>query len=57
MSWNQVEEQISKTNAKNVRVSGDRLMGNDGLVLTMNTKIAMGYVQTDWDAINCCQTR
>lgn len=56
-SWNEIANKITSTGAKNVRVRGDALMGNDGLILTQNIKIAAGYVQTDWDALNCCQTR
>lgn len=51
ISWKQVQE-AAKT-AKNVRVRGETLIGNDGLILTQNPHIALGYVKTDWDAINC----
>lgn len=54
-TWTQVAE-AAKT-AKNVTVRGEALWGNDGTILSKNPKIAIGYVQTDWDAINCRATR
>ena len=56
-NWNEVTAAIVNTGAKNVRVDGNRLMGNDGTVLTFDPKIAAGYVKADWDAINCCVGR
>ena len=54
-TWTQVAE-AAKT-AKNVTVRGESLWGNDGTILSKNPKIALGYVRTDWDAINCRATR
>ena len=51
VTWAQVSE-VAKT-AKNVTVRGDALYGNDGTILSLNPKIALGYVKTDWDAVNC----
>ena len=56
-TWADIQTAIDQTNARNVTVRTDCLMGNDGTVLTRNLKIAAGYVKTDWDAVNCCQTR
>ena len=52
-TWTAVAAEIAKTGAKNVRIKGDTLLGNDGLILTYNPQIAAGYVKADWDAINC----
>ena len=49
-TWDQVAE-AAKT-AKNVTVRGESLWGNDGTKLSTNPYIAMGYVKSDWDAIN-----
>jgi hypothetical protein len=54
-TWTQVSE-AAKT-AKNVKVRGEALIGNDGLILTQNAHIALGYIKTDWDAVNCQATR
>jgi hypothetical protein len=56
-TWTEVAAMIEKTQAKNVQVRDGALYGNDGTILSKNPKIAAGYVQTDWDAINCRQTR
>ena len=53
MNWQIVKDLIASTNAKNVYVAGETLRGNDGLILTFNPKIAIGYVKSDWDGINC----
>jgi hypothetical protein len=54
-TWTQVSE--AAQTAKNVQVRGEALIGNDGLILTQNAHIALGYVKADWDAINCTATR
>lgn len=54
-TWSQVTE-AAKT-AKNVKVRGESLVGNDGLILTQNPHIALGYIRSDWDAISCTATR
>lgn len=51
VTWSQVAD-VAKT-AKNVRVVGAALVGNDGLILTQNAYIALGYAKSDWDAVNC----
>lgn len=57
MTWDKVKEKIERSGARNVRVDGERLMGNDGTVLTFDPKLAYGYAETDWDAVACRPTR
>lgn len=52
-TWNEISELIEATGAKNVRVDGETLRGNDNLILTFHARIALDYVRSDWDAINC----
>ncbi len=58
-TWQKIEAAIEATAAKNLTVDHmpgrpmpGRLMGNDGLCLTYDARIAAGYVATDWDALN-----
>lgn len=62
INWNRVKAAIVATSAKNVRVadyreSSEALYGNDGMVLSVNPFIALGYVESDWDACACRATR
>lgn len=60
-TWEDVAEAIEHTKPQNVklRISNDApyLEGNDGTVLTISAYLALGYVKSDWDAINCQATR
>ena len=61
-TWTDVQTEIHRSKPRNVKLHSTPhyrvcLQGNDGTVLSTDPHIALGYVRSDWDAINCQATR